>query len=129
MTQEICALSPADIACTRSHVVVEQNNCCADNTGVRWVRLGCMIETPLGVLRVTEMCSEMQLREQQGRFRRGTSRPSLTTLCMGFADLGKELHAPYVPGRLNVATSAQLCVLAARAYGLSILDGVHLGAR
>lgn len=56
----------------------------------------------------------------------GTSRAPLTTLCMGFADLGKELHAPHVPGRHNFATAAQLCVLAARAYGLSILDGVHL---
>jgi citrate lyase subunit beta / citryl-CoA lyase len=87
-----------------------------------------MIETPLGVLSVKEMCSEMELRERQGRFRRGTARPSLTTICMGFADLGKELHAPHVPGRLNIMTSAQLCVLAARAYGLMILDGVHLGA-
>jgi citrate lyase beta subunit len=87
-----------------------------------------MIETPLGVLRVADICEEVQLREQQGRFRRGTARPSLTTLCMGFADLGKELHAPHVPGRHNFATSAQLCVLAARAYGLTILDGVHLGA-
>ena len=86
-----------------------------------------MIETPLGVLRVAEICSEMQLRERQGRFRRGTARPSLTTLCMGFADLGKDLHVPHVPGRLNLVTSAQLCVLAARAYGLHILDGVHLG--
>jgi len=87
-----------------------------------------MIETPLGVLRVADICEEVQLREQQGRFRRGTARPSLTTVCMGFADLGKELHAPHVPGRHNFATSAQLCVLAARAYGLTILDGVHLGA-
>ena len=85
-----------------------------------------MIETPLGVLRVAEICSEMQLRERQGRFRRGTARPSLTTLCMGFADLGKDLHVPHVPGRSNLVTSAQLCVLAARAYGLLILDGVHL---
>ena len=86
-----------------------------------------MIETPLGVLRIADICSEMQLRERQGRYRRGTARSSLTTLCMGFADLGKELHAPHVPGRLNLATSAQLCVLAARAHGLMILDGVHLG--
>lgn len=93
------------------------------------VQTGCMIETPLGVLRVSEMCSDMELREKQGRFRRGTARPSLTTLCMGFADLGKELHAPFVPGRQNLVTSAQLCVLAARAYGLLILDGVHLGER
>lgn len=93
----------------------------------RWALTGCMIETPLGVLRVADICSEMELREKQGRYRRGTARPSLTTLCMGFADLGKELHAPHVPGRLNLVTSAQLCVLAARAYGLMILDGVHLG--
>lgn len=90
------------------------------------MEIWCMIETPLGVLNASQICSELKLREQQGAHRRGTARSSLTTLCMGFADLGKELHAPHVPGRHNFATAAQLCVLAARAYGLTILDGVHL---
>jgi hypothetical protein len=43
---------------------------------------------------------------------------------MGFADLGKELHAPQTPGRLNFLASAQLCLLAARAYGLVCRDNI-----
>ena len=87
------------------------------------MEIWCMIETPLGVLNASQICAEMKLREQQGAYRRGTARSSLTTLCMGFADLGKELHAPHVPGRHNFATAAQLCVLAARAYKLR---GTHI---
>ena len=80
------------------------------------VEVWCMIETPLGVLNVAKICRGLK----------PFSDNRLTTLCMGFADLGKELHAPQVPGRHNFIASAQLCLLAARAYGLVILDGVHL---
>lgn len=133
VTQEICACSRADFAIGRRLLMHASIHTVRNRITLTLLRAscalaGCMIETPLGVLSVKEMCSEMELRERQGRYRRGTARPSLTTICMGFADLGKELHAPHVPGRLNIMTSAQLCVLAARAYGLMILDGVHLGA-
>lgn len=71
----------------------------------------CMIETPLGVLHVEEIC------------RAG---PRLGGLVMGTSDLAKELHCLHTPQRLPFLASLSLCILAARAYGLAILDGVHL---
>jgi citrate lyase subunit beta/citryl-CoA lyase len=45
---------------------------------------------------------------------------------MGTADLTKDLRARHTPDRLPLVTSLGLCVLAARAHGLTALDGVHL---
>ncbi|HEX2112929.1 MAG TPA: CoA ester lyase [Alphaproteobacteria bacterium] len=71
----------------------------------------CMIETPLGVLRVQDIAF---------------SSPHLKCIVMGTSDLAKDLRARHTPDRLPVLTSLSLCVLAARAAGLPILDGVHL---
>jgi citrate lyase subunit beta/citryl-CoA lyase len=70
-----------------------------------------MIETPLGVLRAQEIVF---------------SGPHLKCLVMGTSDLAKDLRARHTPDRLPVLTSLSLCILAARAAGLPILDGVHL---
>src|SRR3546814_13484776 len=45
---------------------------------------------------------------------------------MGTSDLVKDLNAQHTPLRLPVITALGLCLLAARAYGLAILDGVYL---
>jgi citrate lyase subunit beta/citryl-CoA lyase len=45
---------------------------------------------------------------------------------MGTSDLAKELHAAHTPLRLPLITALGLCLLAARACGLAILDGVFL---
>jgi citrate lyase subunit beta/citryl-CoA lyase len=45
---------------------------------------------------------------------------------MGTSDLTKDLHAKHTDMRLPMMTSFGLCLLAARAFGLSILDGVYL---
>ena len=45
---------------------------------------------------------------------------------MGTSDLAKDLNAVHTPDRLPFVTGLGLCLLAARAYGLAILDGVHL---
>jgi citrate lyase subunit beta/citryl-CoA lyase len=71
----------------------------------------CMIETPLGVLRVQDVAF---------------SSPHLKCIVMGTSDLAKDLRARHTPDRLPVLTSLSLCVLAARAASLPILDGVHL---
>ena len=71
----------------------------------------CMIETPLGVLDVREIAA---------------SHPRMGCPVMGTSDLAKDLHCLHTPDRLPMVTSLGLCVLAARAYGLAILDGVHL---
>ena len=45
---------------------------------------------------------------------------------MGTADLTKDLRARHTRERLPLLTSFGLCLLAARAFGVAILDGVHL---
>src|SRR3546814_20691360 len=45
---------------------------------------------------------------------------------MGTSDLVKDLNAQHTPLRLPAITALVLCLLAARAYGLAILDGVYL---
>ena len=71
----------------------------------------CMIETPLGVLRASEIAG-------------ASSR--LGALVMGTSDLTKDLQARHTADRAPLMTSFGLCLLAARAHGLAILDGVHL---
>lgn len=75
------------------------------------IALWSMIETPMGVLHIQEIAF---------------ASPHLTCLVMGTSDLAKDLRARNTPERLPVLTSLSLCVLAARAAGLTILDGVHL---
>jgi citrate lyase subunit beta/citryl-CoA lyase len=45
---------------------------------------------------------------------------------MGTSDLAKDLHCAHTQMRLPMLHSLSICVLAARAAGLAILDGVHL---
>ena len=70
-----------------------------------------MVETPLAVLDVRALA---------GHTRR------LGALVMGTSDLVKELRAEHTPSRLNIAFALQQTVLAARAFGVDVLDGVHL---
>jgi citrate lyase subunit beta/citryl-CoA lyase len=70
-----------------------------------------MVETPKAVLNIQEIAS-------------ATLR--LTTFVMGTSDLTKDLHARHTPLRLPMITSLGLAMLAARAYNLTILDGVYL---
>ena len=71
----------------------------------------CMIETPMGVLRVEEI---------------GAASPRMGGFVMGTSDLAKDLHCLHTPERLPFMTSLNMAVLVARAYGLAVLDGVHL---
>jgi citrate lyase subunit beta/citryl-CoA lyase len=71
----------------------------------------CMMETALGMLNAKEIAA---------------ASPRLGALVLGTSDLVKELHARHTPLRLPVITALGLCLLAARAYGLVVLDGVHL---
>jgi citrate lyase subunit beta/citryl-CoA lyase len=70
-----------------------------------------MMETPLGMLNVREIAG---------------ATPRLGGFVMGTSDLAKDLHCAHTRDRLPMITSLGLCMLAARAYGLAILDGVHL---
>lgn len=73
--------------------------------------LWCMMETPLGILNAAAIA--------------GAS-PRLGGMVMGTSDLAKDLHASHTVERLPMITALGLCVLAARAHGLAIIDGVHL---
>ncbi len=73
-------------------------------------RIWAMMETPLAMLNAPEIAA---------------SSPRLSCLVMGTNDLVKELHAEHTQTRTPVVTALGLCVLAARAYKLSILDGVY----
>jgi citrate lyase subunit beta/citryl-CoA lyase len=69
-----------------------------------------MIETPIAMLHAEEVS-------------RASER--LTVLVMGTNDLAKELQAEHVPGRQPLLTGLGLSLLAARATGKAILDGVY----
>jgi citrate lyase subunit beta / citryl-CoA lyase len=71
----------------------------------------CMIETPRGVLNAEAIAG---------------SSPRVACFVMGTSDLANDLHAQHTRERVPMVTSLGLCILAARAFGLAILDGVHL---
>jgi citrate lyase subunit beta / citryl-CoA lyase len=54
------------------------------------------------------------------------STPRMECLVMGTSDLAKELDCAHTHERLPFMVSLGLCLLAARAAGLAILDGVYL---
>ena len=69
-----------------------------------------MIETPAAILRAAEIAA---------------ATPRLTTFVMGTNDLLSELRALHTPGRTSLVHALAQCVLAARAHGKTILDGVY----
>ena len=70
-----------------------------------------MMETPKAVLNAAEIAG---------------ATPRLSTIVMGTSDLTKDLHARHTAMRLPMITALGLSMLAARAHGLTILDGVYL---
>jgi len=70
-----------------------------------------MMETPKGILRAEEI---------------GAASSRLTVLVMGTSDLVKDMNARHTVERLPVLTALSWCVLAGRAHGQAIIDGVHL---
>ena len=82
-----------------------------DKAGVpEKTKLWAMIESPYAILHAEEILGASE---------------RLTVAVLGTNDLVKELFVDHVPGRTNLVTSLQLAVLAARATGTSILDGVY----
>jgi citrate lyase subunit beta/citryl-CoA lyase len=73
--------------------------------------LWCMVETPRGVLRAEAIAAA----------------GGVECLVMGTSDLTSDLRARHSSDRLAMLASLSLCLLAARAHGRAILDGVHLG--
>ncbi len=73
-------------------------------------KLWAMIETPEAIFNAREIAAASD---------------RLTVLVMGTNDLVKELYAEHVPGRAPILPSLHTALLAARAAGISILDGVY----
>lgn len=77
------------------------------------VRIWPMIETPTAIFNVREIAAH----------------PRVAVLVMGTNDLAKELRAPLVPSRHPLVPHLATALLAARAAGRSILDGVFNNVR
>lgn len=79
----------------------------AELTGAK--PLWAMMETPAGVLNAAAIAAH----------------PRLRGMVMGTNDLMKDLGARFRPDRLSMQAGLGLCVLAARAHGRVIVDGVY----
>jgi len=73
-------------------------------------KLWAMVETPYAMLHAEDIAAASD---------------RLTVLVMGTNDLAKELYAEHVPGRQPLLAGLGLALLAARATGTAILDGVY----
>jgi citrate lyase subunit beta/citryl-CoA lyase len=72
--------------------------------------LWAMVETPQAIFNVREIAAASE---------------RLAVLVMGTNDLVKETYSEHVPGRAPLLTALSLSLLAARAAGIAILDGVY----
>ena len=72
-----------------------------------------MVETPLAIININELARQ----------------PRVTTLVMGTSDLVVDLCAEHLEERQNISYALQRSIIAARAFGKKILDGVHLDFR
>jgi citrate lyase subunit beta/citryl-CoA lyase len=83
-----------------------ENMGCPDSVSM-WI----MAETPLCILNIAEVAA---------------AHPRLAGIVMGTSDLSKDTRVRHTPDRLGFITALNLCVYAARAHGLTIIDGVQL---
>jgi citrate lyase subunit beta/citryl-CoA lyase len=78
------------------------------------IRVWAMIETPIAIFNIQALAAEAR-----------DSETRLAGFVMGTNDLAKETRARLLPGRAPMLPWLATCVLAARAYGIDILDGVY----
>ena len=71
----------------------------------------CMMDPPAGILHAEAIAKASE---------------RLEGYVMGTSDLTKDLQAVHTPMRLPMLTSLGICLLAARAFDLAIVDGVYL---
>jgi citrate lyase subunit beta/citryl-CoA lyase len=75
-----------------------------------------MAETPRGILAIGEIAG----------VNAHLPKPRLAGLLVGTADLAKDLRCAHPSDRAPMLYALQQCVLAARAFGVGVLDGVHV---
>jgi len=73
------------------------------------IPLWAMMETPLAILNASAIAAH----------------PACQGMVMGTNDLAKDMNARFRPDRLPLMTGLGLCVLAAKAHGIAIVDGVY----
>ena len=73
-------------------------------------RLWAMVETPEAIFNAREIAA---------------ASPRLQALVLGTNDLVKELYAEHVPGRAPILPSLHTVLLAGRAAGIAVIDGVY----
>ena len=78
------------------------------------IRLWAMMETPMAILHAGSIAA---VAADPGS--------RLDVMVMGLNDLAKETRARFVPGRASMTAWLALCVVAAKAHGVDILDGVY----
>jgi (3S)-malyl-CoA thioesterase len=109
---------PADVAAFASHpgadaLLLPKVSRVADLDAVAALAPGkplwAMMETPLAMLNAAEIAAH----------------PALQGMVMGTNDLTKDLQSRHRPDRMALTTGLGLCLLAARAHGRLIVDGVY----
>ncbi len=75
------------------------------------LKLWAMAETPRGILNIDAIAA---------------AHPRMDAIVLGTSDLAKDLRLPHTASRLGLLFSLSQCVLAARAQGIDVFDGVHL---
>ena len=108
-----CAAGPDAIVVPKVNTadgVLELIEAMAGRDAPEHTKLWAMVETPAAMLHAEDIAGASE---------------RLTVLVMGTNDLAKELYAEHVPGRQPLLTGLGLALLAARATGKAILDGVY----
>ena len=85
-----------------------------ENGAPEKTRLWAMMETPNAILNAGQIAAVA-----------ADSASRLAVLVMGLNDLAKETRARLTPGRPTMAAWLANCVVAARAHGVDIIDGVY----
>ncbi len=108
-----CAAGPDAIVVPKvdsADAVLELVDAMGRHDAPEHTKLWAMVETPYAMLHAEEIAAASD---------------RLTVLVMGTNDLAKELYAEHVPGRQPLLAGLGLALLAARATGKVIVDGVY----
>jgi len=108
-----CAAGPDAVVVPKvssAQAVLELDEAMAGFDAPEHTKLWAMVESPAAMLHAEEIAA---------------ASVRLTVLVMGTNDLAKELYAEHVPGRHPLLPGLGLALLAARATGRVILDGVY----
>jgi citrate lyase subunit beta/citryl-CoA lyase len=82
-------------------------------------RAGCAAHVAMWIMAETPRCI-LNIAEVAG------AHPRLAGMVLGTSDLSKDTRVRHTPDRLGFIAALNLCVYAARANGLTIIDGVQL---